>query len=109
LNEEELIAYLKIILERSGGILGSVSSRTIETNNLPKSRATELGKLLANSDFFKLTSARANPTIQKGAADYYTYKITVDDGVKKHSVRCTDLAMTKELRQLISSLSKVKE
>jgi hypothetical protein len=108
LNEGVLVTYLKIILERSGGILGSVSSRIIDTNNLTKSRTTELEKLLANSDFFKLTS-RINPAIQKGAADYYTYNITVEDGVKRHSVRCTDLAMTKELRELISSLSKVKE
>jgi hypothetical protein len=52
---------------------------------------------------------RSNVASQKGAADYYTYNITVEDGAKKHSVKCSDIAMTKELRQLISSLSKVKK
>jgi hypothetical protein len=100
---------LKINLERSGGILGSVTSRTIDTEKLSKSQATELKELLTHSDFFKLSSLRSNVASQKGAADYYTYNITVEDGEKKHSVKCTDIAMTKELRQLISSLSKVKE
>jgi hypothetical protein len=99
---------LKIILERSGGILGSVSSQTIETKNLTKSRATKVEELLSNSNFFKLSSVRSIPASQKGAADYYTYNITVEDGGQKHSVTCTDLAMTKELRELISSLSKVR-
>ncbi|MGH9984204.1 MAG: protealysin inhibitor emfourin [Nitrososphaeraceae archaeon] len=96
-------------MERSGGIMGSVSSRTIDTEKLSKSQATELKDLLTHSDFFKLSSLRSNVGSQKGAADYYTYNITVEDGEKKHSVKCTDIAMTKELRQLISSLSKVKE
>ncbi len=100
---------MKINLERSGGILGSVSSRTIDTDKLTKSQAIELKELLTHSDFFKLSSLKSNSANQKGAADYYTYNITVEDGEKKHSVMCTDLAMTKELRQLISSLSKVKE
>lgn len=89
--------------------MGSVSSHTVDTDKLPKSKATELRDLLTHSDFFQLSSMRSNPTGQKGAADYYTYNITVEDGEKKHSLMCTDLAMTKELRQLISSLSKVKK
>ena len=95
-------------MERSGGILGSISSRTIDTDNLTKLRANEIGKLLTNANFFKLSSVKANPASQKGAADYYNYSITVEDGVMKHSVTCTDLTMTKELRELINSLFKVK-
>jgi hypothetical protein len=100
---------MKINLERSGGIMGSVSSQTIDTDKLSKTKATELKQLLTNSDFFKLSSMRSAPTIQKGAADYYTYNITVEDAGKKYSVRCSDGAMTKELRNLISSISKVKK
>jgi hypothetical protein len=101
---------LKINLERSGGILGSVSSHTVDTNKLPKSKAAELKDLLSQSEFYKLSSMRSNPILpKKGAADYFTYNITVEDGEKKHSVRCTDLGMTKELRELISSLSQVKD
>jgi hypothetical protein len=109
LDVEQVETKLKINLERSGGILGSVSSRTIDTDKLTKSQAIELKELLTHSDFFRLSSLKSNSANQKGAADYYTYNITVEDGEKKHSVMCTDLAMTKELRQLISSLSKVKE
>ena len=88
--------------------MGSVSAQTIDTKNLTKSRATKVEELLSNSNFFKLSTIRSIPASQKGAADYYTYSITVEDGGKKHSVTCTDLSMTKELRELISSLSKVK-
>ena len=101
---------MKINLERSGGILGSVSSHTVDTNKLPKSKAAELKDLLSQSEFYKLSSMRSNPIPpKKGAADYFTYNITVEDGEKKHSVRCTDLGMTKELRELISLLSQVKD
>ena len=100
---------MKINLERSGGIMGSVSSHTIDTDKLTKSQATELEELLTHSNFFKLSSLRSSPTSPKGAADYYTYNITVENAGKKHSVKCTDLAMPKELKQLISSLSKVKK
>lgn len=88
--------------------MGSVSSHTIDTEKITKSQAAELEDLLTHSDFFKLSNLRSNPPTPKGAADYYTYNITVEDEGKKHSVKCTDLAMTKELRQLIKTLSKVK-
>ena len=88
--------------------MGSISSHTIDTEKLTKSQAAELEELLIHSDFFRLSSLRSNPSTTKGAADYYTYNITVEDEGKKHSVKCTDLAMTKELKQLINTLSKVK-
>ena len=47
--------------------------------------------------------------VRKVQSDYYSYNITVEDGAKKHSVKCSDIAMTKELRQLISSFIKGKE
>jgi emfourin len=99
---------VKINLEKSGGIMGSTSSQTIDTDKLSKSKAAEVKELLSNSDFFKLSSLRSSPAVQKGAADYFTYDITVEDEGKKYSVKCSDVAMTKELRDLISSLSKVK-
>ena len=89
--------------------MGTVSSRTIDTDKLSKPEATELKKLLTHSDFFKLSSLRSSSSNPKGAADYYTYDITVEDEGKKHSVKCNDLAMTKELKRLVSSLYKVKE
>ena len=88
--------------------MGSISSHTIDTEKLTKSQAAELEELLILSDFFRLSSLRSNPSTTKGATDYYTYNITVEDEGRKHSVRCTDLAMTKELKQLIDTLSKIK-
>jgi hypothetical protein len=89
--------------------MGSVSSHTVDTNKLPKSKAAELQDLLSQSEFYKLSLMRSNPITKKGAADYFTYNITVEDGEKKYTVKCTDLGMTKELRELISSLSQVKD
>lgn len=98
---------MKINLERSGGILGSVFSRTIDTEILPKPQATKLDRLLQRSDFFNLPSDTSRLANTKGAADYYTYNITVEKGKKKHSVKFTDLAMTKELNELVKSVSKL--
>lgn len=89
---------MKINLERSGGIMGFTTSHTVDTDKLSRSKVTELKDLLTRSDFFKLSSLRSNPNpAKRGAADYFTYNITVEDGGKKHSVRCNDVGMTKEL------------
>lgn len=78
LDIEEVVTNLKINLERSGGIMGSVSSRTIDTNNLTKSQATELMELLTHSDFFNLSSLRSNLSSQNDAADYYICNLILE-------------------------------
>jgi hypothetical protein len=98
---------LKINFERSGGLLGSAYSRTIDTERLPKSKATTLERLLEQSDFFNLPSETSRQSKTRGAADYYSYSITVEKGGKKHSVKFTDLAMTDELNALVKSVSKL--
>jgi hypothetical protein len=101
------VSKLKINFERSGGILGSVFSRTIDTETLPKSKVTNLERLLEQSDFFNLPSETTRLSKTRGAADYYTYNITVEKGTKKHSVKFTDLAMTKDLNELVKSVTKL--
>jgi Emfourin len=98
---------LKISFERSGGILGFVYSRTIDTEKLPKSKATNFERLLEQSDFFNLPSETTRLSNNRGAADYYTYNITVEKGTKKHSVKFTDLAKTKDLNELVKSVTRL--
>jgi hypothetical protein len=97
---------LKIKFERSGGILGSTFSTTIDTETLPKSQSANLEKLLDQSDFFNLPSQPPKSARAKGAADYFIYNITVEKGGKKHSVNFNDLVMTSDLNELVKSLSK---
>jgi hypothetical protein len=98
---------LKINFELSGGIRGSLYSRTIDTEKLPRSKALNLERLLEQSNFFDLPSDTSRLSITRGAADYYTYNITVEKGGKTHSVKFTDLGMTKELNELVKSVSKL--
>jgi hypothetical protein len=98
---DKSVSKLKINFERSGGILGSVYSRTIDTEKLPKSKAINFERLLEQSDFFNLPSETTRLSNTRGAADYYTYTITVEKGTKKHSVKFIDLAKTKELNELV--------
>jgi hypothetical protein len=98
---------MEINFEQSGDILGSVYSRTIETETLPKSKATNIERLLEQSDFFNLPSESTKLSYARGAADYYTYQITVEIGTEKHSMKFTDLAMTKDLNELVKSVTKL--
>lgn len=94
-------------MEPSAGILGSVSPRTIDTEILPKSQTAKLDRLLQQSDFFDLPSETSRIANTKGAADYYTFIITGEKGKKKHSVKFTDLSMTRDLNELVKSVSKL--
>jgi hypothetical protein len=104
---------MKIYFERSGGFAGMLSSTTVDTENLPSKEAIEIKNLVEKAHFFELPSKLLTPSssskITKGAADYFVYKITIQNNnqsKKEHSVECNDLNMQPTLRPLIDFLTK---
>jgi hypothetical protein len=105
---------MKIYFERSGGFAGMLSSTTVDTQDLPSKEADEIKNLVEKAHFFELPSKLSQPSSKttKGAADYFVYKITIQNNnnnnqsKKEHSVECNDLSMQPTLRPLIDFLTK---
>jgi hypothetical protein len=102
---EDSTLRIKVYYESSGGIMGTRTSVLVDTNSLPPDEARQLRDLINNSNFFDLPSK--SPPPQKGAADYFLYKITVeadDDERKTHTIQTNDITMPPELAPLIDFL-----
>lgn len=90
-----------------------LSSTTVDTQDLPSKEADEIKNLVEKAHFFELPSKLSQPSSKttKGAADYFVYKITIQNNnnnqsKKEHSVECNDLSMQPTLRPLIDFLTK---
>ncbi len=96
---------MTITLEMSGGFahLPALSRPlTIDTAQIEPQARTELESLVHRSRFFD--QPLHGPTPAKGAADYRTYTITVQDGPRVYSIQRTDPITDTNLEQLVSRL-----
>ena len=68
-------------------------------------QSKKLEQLVEESNFFNLKDSMP----QTGAADYYTYSITIekDDG-SKNTVKMADLTMSQEIKNLLKFIYGVK-
>lgn len=96
---------MKINFERSGGFAGMLTTVSFDTSSLPLEQAAKLQNMVEDANFFSLSSAA--PPSNRGPADFFNYKITVEaeDG-RKHTVECTDIAMQPSIKPLIDFLGK---
>ena len=95
---------MTITFEMSGGFahLPALSRPvTIDTAQIEPQARTELESLVRQSRFF---DQPAQPTPAKGAADYRTYTITVQDGSRVYTIQLTDPITDINLEQLVSRL-----
>jgi hypothetical protein len=92
---------MRIIFERSGGIMGLKSSLTIDLDDLPNDQAETLRRLLDEANFFALAE---NPPAHPGP-DAFQYTLTVETGTVRHTVYTSDTAAPPELRPLLQELS----
>jgi hypothetical protein len=92
---------MRILYERSGGIMGSSSSLTIDLDELPLDQAATLRRLLDDSHFFTLSE---NPPSQPNP-DGFQYTLTVESDTTKHTVHTSDKSAPDQLRPLLQELS----
>lgn len=86
-----------------------IMSTTVDTNTLSSNEASELQDLIEKSQFFNLSSQsleEASSKTKKGAADYFIYKITIQNGNMEHTIECDDLSMPSNLRTVVNFLVK---
>jgi len=96
---------MKITFEVSGGFaaLPQLSKpRLIDTDAIDPVRARELESIVRESNFFALP-VRPDTT-SRGAADFFTYSITIQDEGRKHTVELTDPVSDERLMRLIDTL-----
>ena len=93
-----------ITFEMSGGFahLPALSRPvTIDTAQIESQARTELESLVRQSRFFDQPT---HPTPAKGAADYRTYTITVQNGPRVYTIQLTDPITDIDLEQLVFRL-----
>jgi len=93
---------VKIKIEQSGGFAGISSSNEIDAAKLPASLEGTVRELLAAKKI-SLMSGLGRPT---GAADHLNYKITIENGNKKHVIKCNELEMDTTVKSLINYIKK---
>jgi hypothetical protein len=94
---------MRIIFERSGGILGLKSILTIDPDDLPHDQAGTLRRLLDEANFFALSEAPPASPIP----DSFHYILTVETETARHTIRTSDVTMPASLRALVDELSQL--
>ena len=96
---------MHITLEVSGGFVASPvlnAPHTVDTSTIDPDRGSELETLVRDVRFFELPARLGAPS--PGAADFFAYTITVNDGDQMHSVAFTDPVADDGLARLVDLL-----
>jgi hypothetical protein len=95
---------MRVQLQVSGGVgyfPGRAAPRTIDADTLPDADRDALKALVDAAGFFALPQRLPAP---RGAADYLTYQITIEDGGRRHTVAAADPVSNPALQRLIEKL-----
>jgi len=92
-----------IQFERRGGFAGIRKDTKLNTESIPSKEAQEMLELIDKADFFNLPEKFPAP--RKGA-DYFQYRLTVENEGKKHTIEVSDPAVPGTLRPLLQFLLK---
>ena len=92
-----------IKVERSGGFAGIPVSNEIDAKNLPTALVTKLKKIMKN----KNSSTLPIKDTPRGAADHYTYKISIQDGGNLKVIECNQFNIEDDLKSLVKFVEKI--
>ena len=96
---------MKINFQISGGFANLPALNgpfLINTEHLDRQTATQLESLVLASRFFSQPSTAG--AVAKGAADYRTYTITIEDGLNMHTIQLADPIKDADVAQLVLKL-----
>ena len=96
---------MRIEFKMEGGLAhfpGLARPMCIDSEQLSQEELAELEGLVEKVRFFELPSSSPPPA--KGAADYYTYTVTLEAGGRRKTVRLTDPIEDPNLQRLITAL-----
>jgi hypothetical protein len=97
---------MRVQLQRQGGGIavfpGLDEPIAVDTKDLKSAEASQIEKLVHDAGIFQGESPQAEPP--KGAADFRTYSLTVEDSGRSKTVRFTDLSVNSHLQALVALL-----
>ena len=91
---------MKIKLDRSGGLTGIPINREFDTEEFPPVIINLVKKIMEN----KKSNSLELQTKPKGAADHYTYKISIEDGDRRKTIVCNQYNLGNDLKSLIKQV-----
>jgi hypothetical protein len=86
-----------IKLERSGGLTGIPLTNVVDAKDLPPTLVDTLKKIMVNAKSYS-SALKLTP---RGAADHFTYKILIKDGINQSVIECDEYNIHDELKSLI--------
>lgn len=90
---------LKIYLERSGGFIGVHKTFIVNFDSLSFDEQNILRNMINKAKFFDLPSEAPLP---KRGADYFKYRLTIEENEKSHTIKTNDVIMPSDLRPLVN-------
>ena len=91
-----------IKVERTGGLAGISKYSEIDSNHLPSSLKTVLINLVNENE----KTPNSVKLVPKGAADHFTYRITINDGPKQKVIECDQYTINNSLKSLVTYVEK---
>jgi Emfourin len=91
-----------IKVERSGGLAGIPISKEIDAKDLPSRLMTTAKKIMLNSK----SSTLPLKSTPRGAADHFTYKISIQDGANQSIIECNQYNIQDDLKSLIKYIER---
>ena len=86
-----------IKVERTGGFSGISKYSEMNSDDLPSALETTVKKIIKSAK----TSSLPLKSTPKGAADHYTYKISIKDGGNENIIECNQYSIQDDLKSLI--------
>jgi hypothetical protein len=93
---------VKIRVERSGGMAGIPTSIEMDEKDLSSALISTAKKIIEDKDVSFL-SMKSSP---RGAADHYTYKISIQDGADRKIIECNQYNIQDDLKSLVKYVEK---
>jgi hypothetical protein len=92
-----------IRVERSGGLTGIPMTNEVDAKELPLTLVTKVKKIMGNAKSFS-SPLKSTP---RGAADHFTYKILIQDGISQRIIECDEYNIHNDVKSLIRYIERI--
>src|SRR5215467_9537274 len=94
---------MRIRFERSGGFAGLPTTLEVDSSSISLNEQSRVKAMIDTAKFFELP---LDTPLPKNAADYFKYKITIENNEngKSRTITTNDMTMPSELRPLVDYL-----
>ncbi len=92
---------MRIKVERSGGFTGISVTSEMDGKDLPSDLMTAAKNIMAIQK-----SSSTMKSTPKGAADHYTYKISIINGASRRVIECNQYNIQDDLKSLVKYVEK---